>query len=263
MILAYLRRMFAAPESVLPEVRVFSAPAGMRVYAVGDIHGQSRLLTRMLAAIARDAAEHPAEKTVQIFLGDYIDRGLHSREVIDQLIARPPSGHERICLMGNHEEALLGFLDDPTTLRGWANFGGYATLASYGVDIPKSMSPATLVELRDRFRQNLPVAHMAFLKNLQLTYALGDYRFVHAGVMPGIPWEKQKREHLLWIRDPFLHHAGFFEHYIVHGHSPVRVPEIFPHRANLDVSAAEKPSLCCLVIEGEQRRAIVVTDEKD
>ncbi len=263
----YMRNMFDrlnrlfAPSTPVPRMAPqFSLPAGVRVYAVGDIHGKSTLLAEMMQAIADDAKANPANQIIEVFLGDYIDRGMHSREVIDLLIAPPPPGHQRVCLRGNHEETLLRFLEDPSVLRDWANFGGYATLASYGVAIPVSMSVELRAALRDQLRQQLPAAHELFLRELEVMYPLGDYLFVHAGIMPNVPLASQKPEHLLWIRDTFLNHTGFFEKYVVHGHSPVIAPEIYDHRANIDVSEAATPSLCCLVLEGTQRRIMLVTD---
>jgi serine/threonine protein phosphatase 1 len=177
-------------------------------------------------------------------------------------LAPPVQGHTRICLLGNHEDVLLRFLEEPSILREWGNFGGYATLASYGIGIPESMTPQALADLRDRFKQHFPAQHAAFLKQLRLSYRAGDYLFVHAGVLPKLPLAEQSRDDLLWIRQPFLQHEGFFEQYVVHGHSPVAVPDIRVQRANLDVSAAAVPSLCCLVIEDTQRRILLVTDEK-
>jgi serine/threonine protein phosphatase 1 len=248
-----------APVPAPQAPRAFGVPEGMRVYAVGDIHGRSGLLEKMLEAIARDASEHKGVQVVEVFLGDYIDRGMHSRAVIDQLLAPSPNGHQRICLLGNHEETLLNFLADPTQLRQWANFGGYATLASYGIPIPASMNAETMVALRDQLRQNLPPAHVDFLQQLQLTYQLGDYLFVHAGILPEQPLEKQSRANVLWIRNAFLNYTGYFDYYVVHGHSPVAEPDIRTNRANLDVSGAPVESLCCLVMQGTQRRPLVVT----
>lgn len=258
MLLQRLHRFFFSPKPAPHAVPVFSLPKGTRVYAVGDIHGRSHLLTKMLAAIEQHAAANPIPHVAEIFLGDYIDRGLYSREVVDMLLTPSAMGHERICLMGNHEEALLHFLRDPKILRDWANFGGYATLASYDIQIPGSMSPQTLIALRDRFQRNLPATHEAFFRGLKMTHVIGNYLFVHAGILPGIPLAAQKSEHLLWIREPFLQHEGFFEHYIVHGHSPVTTPDIHSHRANLDISAAEVDSLCCLIIEEGQRNILIV-----
>ncbi len=256
-----LRKIWAAPETPPRAAPVFSAPEGVRIYAVGDIHGRSRLLKKMMEAIARDAAGKPPATIIEIYLGDYIDRGMHSREVIDLLLAPPPAGHERRCLLGNHEDALLRFLKDPKFLRSWGNFGGYATLASYGIPIPESMSPENLAMLRARLLQNMPPEHLQFLRELPLRSLVGDYLFVHAGIEPGVALEAQKRDNLLWIRNPFLNYEGFFDHYVVHGHSPLDVPEVKENRANLDVSAAPTSSLCCLVLENTTRNLILVTDE--
>ncbi len=244
------------------EVRSFSVPDDVRVYAVGDIHGRSELLGKMLQAIETDAAAHPAQKAIQIFLGDYIDRGFYSKEVVEMLVTPPPKGHERVCLMGNHEEALLHFLQDPNILRDWANFGGYATLASYGIPIPDFMSPEKLARVRDDFEKHLPPAHLAFFRNLNLRHSVGDYLFVHAGIQPDVALEKQRPEDLLWIRESFLRHEPYHEHYIVHGHTPVPQPDIRHNRANIDVSSATKGQLCCLVLSGDTRHTLTVTDEE-
>lgn len=260
---ARFRQLFTPPTALPQTPPVFSIPSGIRAYAVGDIHGRKHLLADMLAAIEQDARQHPDKRIIEIFLGDYVDRGFHSKEVIDFLLAPSLNGHERVFLIGNHEEALLQFLNDPKILRDWANFGGYATLASYGVAIPASMSPEKLVILRDTFQRNLPAHHLAFLKNLRPTYSLGNYLFVHAGILPNVALEKQRPEDLLWIRDPFLKYPGFFEHYVVHGHSPVMAPDIRPNRANLDISAAPTNSLCCLIIEGREHHVITVQNQSD
>ena len=264
MVLHRLRQLFTTPPPEPLEAPTFAVPDNVRVYAVGDIHGRCHLLSKMLAAIARDAASANDKEIIEIFLGDYVDRGMQSREVIETLLAAPAEHHERICLLGNHEEALLRFLNDPQSMRGWGNIGGYATLASYGIGIPESMSPEHLSNLRNRLQGMIPEAHLEFLKTLKLNYILGDYLFVHAGIMPGVPVEKQRPEHLLWIRDPFLHYEGFFEnYYVVHGHSAVSIPEIRVNRANLDVSEADIDSLCCLVLEGTERRTLLVTNLND
>ncbi len=250
----------AAPEPAVLAPRTFSVPANTRVYAVGDIHGKDGLLKKMLSAIAADAVKYPNTKIIEIFLGDYVDRGMGSRQVIDLLLETPVNGHERIFLKGNHEEAMLKFLDEPMVLREWASFGGYATLASYGIQIPQSMQPAAVAEMRDRLLKNLPPTHLNFLRNLRLMYPIGDYLFVHAGIDPKVPLEEQHADKLLWIRQPFLQHSDYFEQYVVHGHTPVAVPEIRNNRANLDVSAAVKNSLCALVVNEDERHTLLVTD---
>lgn len=258
-----LRQRFARPHTLPIADPVFALPDGVRVYAVGDIHGRADLLAQTLSAIEADAATNPAPRILQVFLGDYIDRGMQSREVIDLLLAPPPKGHERICLMGNHEETLLRFLEDPSVLRSWGNYGGYATLAAYGIAIPNAMTPAHLAHTRDRFRANLPDHHLQFLRHLKLCHELGDYFFVHAGIAPDIALDAQQSDALLWIRERFLNHRGFFPRYIVHGHTPVPEPDIRNNRANLDVSGNLPDRLCCLVMQADTRRTMLVGQKRD
>jgi len=236
----------------------FSLPNATRVYAVGDIHGRSHLLIPLLKAIQEDARANPIERVIEVFLGDYVDRGMHSREVLHTLMQPPVSGHERVCLRGNHEAALLAFLADPLTLREWGNFGGYATLASYGVAIPRTMQLELLRNVRDQFQTAFSVASITFLRQLSHYYILGDYLFVHAGILPGIKLEDQSRETMLRVREPFLSHAGFHPFYVVHGHTPVWEPQILANRANLDVSDSPEDKLACLVLEGESKKLIQV-----
>lgn len=238
--------------------RVFTMPEGIRVYAIGDIHGRASLLDRMLDAIAEDAKGFAGDRIIEVFLGDYIDRGMESRQVIDRLLTAPLPGHERVCLMGNHEETLLRFLEEPDILRDWSQHGGFATLASYDVPVPANMSPLTWRGMQAAFRQNFPEKHERFLRHLRLSYELGDYFFVHAGVRPGVPLEAQQVEDCLWIREEFTGYEGHFDQYIVHGHSPLTAPEVLANRANIDVSDASDDRLCCLAVEGAERRTMLV-----
>jgi serine/threonine protein phosphatase 1 len=262
----WLRRLMGknepTPEVAADGARVFRVPEGVRVYAVGDIHGRGDVLVRLMDAIAADVAANPCPEIVEVFLGDYVDRGMQSQMIIEMLHTTTPLHHARVCLMGNHEEAMLNFIDDPKQLRQWGNMGGYATLASYGMGIPAAMTPDALVEVRDELVKRMPPAHLAFLRGLQLRHQEGDYLFVHAGIDPRRPLEKQSREHLLWIRKPFLEYEAYHERYVVHGHSPVAKPDIRHHRANLDVSGAAVESLCCLILEGEKRRCLLATRDR-
>lgn len=235
---------------------VFAAPQGVRIYAVGDIHGRADLLRRLLALIQQDAADCN-KRVIEVFLGDYIDRGLESDKVIDLLIAPPPCNHERICLRGNHEATLLEFLQDPNVLRGWSQFGGYATLSAYGIPIPTEMNNDTFVSIQQQLRKTLPIEHLKFFDSLPLSYQCGDYFFVHAGIRPGIPLDEQREEDFLWIRDEFLRYTHPHEAYIVHGHTPNTEPELLANRANLDVCNAPTDQLACLVIDGQQRRILL------
>jgi serine/threonine protein phosphatase 1 len=227
-------------------------PEGIRVYAIGDIHGRAQLLEHTLNAIAEDAQKYPDDRIIQVFLGDYIDRGIHSREAIELLLSPPPPGHERIFLKGNHEAILLEFLQSPQTLREWSKHGGFHCLTSYGLTIPQQLDDESLWQLHQQFIEVLPEKHLHFFKNLRISYELKDFFFVHAGINPSRPFEEQTCEDYLWIRNEFLNCKGFFSKYIIHGHSPVDQLEIHANRANLDVSRVIPSSLGCLRIAGNQ-----------
>jgi len=248
------RRHSQAAKTVVPEAP--AVPPGHRVYAVGDIHGRADLLRRLQATIASDAVDAPAnmQKTV-IYLGDYVDRGLESQTVIDLLLAPPPAGLVSVCLKGNHEEAMLLFLADVSIGPAWFAMGGDATAYSYGVGLPKDLSQeARFAQVWRELRQRIPAAHLAFLSGLRLTYAVGDYMFVHAGVRPGIPLDQQRPDDLLWIRDQFLAAEVGWDKIIVHGHSATHRPESLRHRIGIDTGAYATNVLTCVVLEGRERR---------
>ena len=174
-----------------------------------------------------------------VFLGDYIDRGDNSRGVVDLLITlQQRSGLEVHCLKGNHEQALLEFLDDPPSGLMWAQHGGTNTLLSYGVYPPASrLRPESWDETRNAFSAALPPNHLAFFQSLDLSFSLGDYMFVHAGVRPGVGLAEQSEHDMLWIRDEFLKEKRPFDKIIVHGHTPADQPFIGPGRIGLDTGA--------------------------
>lgn len=238
----------AAWESPPPTAAV---PAGVRVYAVGDVHGRADLLARMLARIDADReARAGADRSVEVFLGDYIDRGPQSREVIDMLIEREQAGGA-ICLLGNHEDMLLRALESPALMGDWLNNGGRETLMAYGV----APSPVKGVyALHAELLEALPASHRAFLEGLRQSFECGDYFFVHAGVDPEVPLDQQRTEDLLWIRSRFLEYTGPLSKVIVHGHTPRTQPEIGGYRINIDTGAYITGTLTCLVLEGEDLR---------
>ncbi len=228
-------------------------PPGTRVYAVGDIHGRPDLLAAINDRIAEDAERTRAERTVLVYLGDYIDRGEDSRQVIELLCAPADPDLERIFLKGNHEAMMLSFLDRSMSCGIWVMNGGVATLRSYGVrfgdfgDLPRDTAAENA--LRDRLRSNLPEAHLRFLGGLRLWHAEGDYLFVHAGVRPGVPLQAQDPHDLLWIRHEFLGSRLPFPGVVVHGHTIQHAPEIEKHRIGIDTGAYLSGALTCAVIE--------------
>jgi len=246
-------RIFGRPRK--PAANAARVPEGSRVYAIGDIHGRLDLLRRLHGMIGEDAASFAGPRKVLVYLGDYVDRGLQSRETVDYLLEDPLPGFERVFLMGNHERALLDFLADSRVALDWMTYGGDATLYSYGVGLegPRSQ-PATLARAQEKFRANLPDSHFAFYQGLGLLHAEGDYIFVHAGLRPGVPIERQQERDVLWIRDEFLDSEENFGKVVVHGHSITRAPEVRKNRIGIDTGAFASDKLTSLVLEGETGR---------
>ena len=229
-------------------------PEGVRVYAVGDVHGRLDLLDAVFARIDEDLRGKPADRPVQVLVGDYIDRGPDSRGVVSRLLERRRE-HELVCLMGNHESFLLAFLRDPAVLRHWLPNGGSTTLESYGVQLrPLAGMRIQAGLVAEELRRKLPPEHEDFLSTLPYAFTCGDYLFVHAGIRPDVPLDRQSPDDLLWIRDEFLLSTAAFEKIVVHGHTPVPQPEIHPNRIAIDTGAFVTGRLTCLVLEGEDRR---------
>ena len=156
-----------------------------RIYAIGDIHGRLDLLDRLHEQILEDLeTAPPGTRSAVVYLGDYIDRGPASRQVIDRLLWDPIAVSECIHLCGNHDDFLLKFLEDPSVGPVWLRNGGDATLASYKVEIQPTEDPAELRRIRDQLQDRLPEGHRDFLRRLRYSYSEGDYFFAHAGVRP-------------------------------------------------------------------------------
>lgn len=219
-----------------------------RIYVIGDIHGRSDLLDRMIGEIARDVRAHPNPESLTVTVGDYIDRGPDSRGVIERLTRNPfPSAY--VALKGNHEALLEAFLDDPSSADQWRQLGGLETLHSYGVEIGPLMRGRGYQAAADALRAALPPSHVEFLASLTTSLAVGRYFLCHAGIRPGVPLSRQRTEDLLWIREPFLASTADFGRIVVHGHTPVEEPELLPNRINVDTGAFMTGRLTCAVLE--------------
>jgi serine/threonine protein phosphatase 1 len=228
-----LRR--GAGEAARPNACV---PEGVVLYAVGDVHGQYHLLESLLAQIQADVEPHNHDRRILLFVGDYVDRGPSSRLVVERVAAGLPA-FETIALKGNHEQILLDFIADAELWEVYRRLGGIETLVSYGVDrdllLGSNVAAATVHEA---FLAVFPPQHHAFLRSLHLSYDCGDYHFVHAGVRPGVPLDRQTESDQLWIRDQFLTAGDVFDgRIIVHGHTPTREPEKLSFRINVDTGA--------------------------
>ena len=225
-------------------------PEGVRIYAIGDVHGRVDLLDQVFSRIDAHLAAHPIAYPAQILIGDYIDRGPASRQVLDRLIDRARA-HKTIFLRGNHETFVFEFLHRPAVLGDWGRLGGFETLLSYGLKPSLDPDTATQKELATALGAALPVSHRIFLENLHTSFSCGDFYFVHAGVRPGIPLAKQSEKDLLWIREEFLLHEEDFGKFIVHGHTPVREVDVRSNRINIDTGAYATGRLTCLVMQDE------------
>jgi serine/threonine protein phosphatase 1 len=240
-----------------------SVPHGHAVYAVGDIHGRADLLEELLDRILAEAARHADDQhRWLILLGDYIDRGPSSRAVVERLLHDPLPGFDTVRLLGNHEEALLDFLDGRSDGRDWLSFGGLETLVAYGVPLRGNLdAEGRETELRAALSVAVPQAHRAFYRSCLLHHTVGDYLFVHAGVRPGISLEAQRRTDLLWIRDDFLRaRSALPGKVVVHGHTICDLPQDLGHRINVDTGAFASGRLTCLVLRGTRRQFLSTLD---
>lgn len=234
----------AAPNTgATPQQQIKSASgedpleAGQLIYAIGDIHGRADLLETLLELIDRDAETYSGKKMI-VFLGDYIDRGFQSRQVIDTIISGRLSNYDVYCLKGNHEEAMLQFLADPEFGPRWAAYGGRETLVSYGVRPPRNQTRTDdWQEVHANFVAALPAEHEEFLIKLLPSLKVGQYGFVHAGLRPGVAFEDQSERDLFWIRDEFLKDQKPLDVIAVHGHTPVDKPFRDHRRINVDTGA--------------------------
>lgn len=232
-----LKRLFKTPHDASQPTRErlsFDAwPSA--VYAVGDVHGCATELSALEARIVADGTNFPGEKWI-VMLGDYVDRGPRSADVLDRLCARPPAGFRRVCLAGNHEVMMLQFLADPRSDSPWLTFGGLETLQSYGIDVDQFMRLAGRAK-RALLESHIPGEHIELMTHMPAYLALGEMTFVHAGLRPGIALEDQSEDDLLWIREPFLSSSTTEFGLVVHGHTPSPQPDIHANRICLDTGA--------------------------
>lgn len=240
----------SVPEPVAPSIE-----SGRRVYCIGDIHGRLDLMRRLHRKIEQDARRFDGRK-VLVYLGDYIDRGPYSREVIEELLDNPLPEFRLVHLKGNHEQTLLDFLDYPEHAAGWLSWGGRETLMSYGVEFPALLGRGDFGELGDELRSRMPERHIEFLQTLPLFHVEGDYLFVHAGIRPTVPLAEQSDADLMWIRREFLEWGEQHAHVVVHGHSINEEVEMRPNRIGIDTGAFYTGVLTCLVLEGSERRLL-------
>lgn len=239
-----------------PRPRATARPGlapGVRLYAVGDVHGQDDLLDTMLARIRDDAlTAGDGTQCTLIMLGDYIDRGLGSARVIERLSTLANMPFAVRFLKGNHEEAMLDFLADPAAGPVWAQYGGGETMAGYGVKPPSAQAGAQAwQEAQQALIAAMPPHHRAFLDGLEPYVVEAPYIFVHAGVDPAKPLSEQSEQDFYWIREKFINSPRHFEYQVVHGHTPEQDYHHDARRIGIDTGAYLTGVLTAVRLEGD------------
>ena len=234
-------------------------PKNQRIYVIGDIHGRADLLTQLHEKIQIDAELYQGKKTI-VYLGDYVDRGEQSKQVIDILLSKPLENFESIHLKGNHEQAMMDFIEFPGAAAAWLSFGGREALNSYGIPLAQIPSISEVSKIAQKLDDKLPDSHRDFMINALHSWQCGSYYFVHAGIRPGVDLDEQTIEDQLWIREDFLGSTLSHGTIVVHGHSITMVPEFLPNRIGIDTGAFSTGVLACLILENDEQR-ILQTDE--
>lgn len=244
MLMNLFRRKKALADRPLPSVG-----NAMRIYAVGDIHGRLDLLDALLSAIERDHAARPPQTRQLILLGDLIDRGPCSAQVVE----RAMQFSDTLFIKGNHEELFVAAArGNARHVGSFRRIGGIETLASYGLPTGEAaaMDDAALARW---MLNNVPRAHVDFMDGFSDMLSIGDYMFVHAGIRPRVPLDKQTSADLRWIREEFLTHRGDHGRVVVHGHSISTDIEERPNRIGIDTGAWRTGRLTAIGLEGTAR----------
>jgi serine/threonine protein phosphatase 1 len=247
------------PAPALPTIPA-TTPMGTRVYAVGDIHGRLDLFEELIRSIEADDRSRKAARTIVILLGDLIDRGPDSAGVVARARAWAQQREIKL-IMGNHEEMFLDSFTKQGVLRSFMRYGGQVTMLSYGIP-QRVLAEADSEELQRMMAAAVPQEDRDFLAGFEKMVRLGDYVFVHAGVRPDQPLERQTGQDCRWIREPFLSHAGDFGGVIVHGHTVTDGPEMLANRIGIDTGAYMSGRLTAIGLEGSQRWLIQACEQE-
>lgn len=233
---------------------------GYRAYVIGDVHGRLDLLKDLLAKIHAELDRHPAARCLLVFVGDLIDRGPNSAQVIERLRTYNRPGVQTVFLLGNHEEVLLRILrGEAELITKWRWFGGSECLQSYGVN-PDVVAGSSDEEALAIVRAAIPRSHVQFIESFVDSCRFGDYLFVHAGIRPGIEFDQQAQSDLRWIREPFLNDDTEHGFVVVHGHTISSAVEQRPNRIGIDTGAYRTGVLSALAIEGSNRWLLDTSD---
>jgi serine/threonine protein phosphatase 1 len=236
-------------------VQASRVPDGLRVYAIGDVHGCKSQMVQLLEAIKCHQAGY-AGTTQLVFLGDLVDRGPDSSGVLEYLLTTDLPADEVTFIMGNHEEFMLDCYDgNVRSYSRWLQFGGIETMESYGVSAKEISSDNC--DLSAAMKRSVPPTHIAFLRSFQNTLRLGDFLFVHAGIRPGTPLEDQSPSDLRWIASEFLTDKRNHGFTVVHGHTIVPEVARYRNRIGVDTGCYRTGVLSALVLEGAEATTLV------
>lgn len=230
-------------------------PQNIRLYAIGDVHGRFDLLQDMHGLIRADLDHRPVHDWRIIHLGDYIDRGPRSKEVLDFLIDAAAHDPRILSLLGNHDDGFLNYLATGDTAGIFALHGGVETGRSYGVELDFSDTDKSR-RSHEALVKAVPQAHIDFIRAMPRWLSFGDFFFCHAGVDPALPLEEQDPDDLIWIRTLFLKWTDPLAKVIIHGHTPQGAVDVQPNRVNLDTYAWKSGLLSAIAIDGVEKRFI-------
>ncbi len=234
-----------------------------RIYAVGDIHGRVDLLSFILSKISDDIDERRDDRMTRvIFLGDYVDRGDHSKEVLELLAEFGADvGPSATFLRGNHEAAMMAFLKDPLEAVDWLGWGGVQTIASFGIQPPRTPYQDNDLKVAAYELGAALGPLLEFVEKTELMARSGDYVFAHAGIDPAVPLDEQSESSLLWGSGGFRSAKALPGLRVVHGHYDRYEPEVLPHRVGIDTGAYYSGRLTALRLDDEEQ--LIVADAMD
>ena len=231
----------------------------MNIFAIGDIHGCLKQLINLQDKIF-NYPRYKKESDLIIYLGDYIDRGSNAKGVINHMLKLQKEKVNSIFLMGNHEQIMIDFVFSKiNNLRYWLNLGADQTFKSYKIEVAEFIKDGfeddKIDKLRNVLLNELSNEHIHFLKNLRLSYSIGKYLFVHAGINPEKALKDQDKMDFLWSRsDQFFDKNFKFEKIIIHGHTPEEKVINFPYRINVDIGCFFSGKLSCVCLNDKDKK---------
>jgi serine/threonine protein phosphatase 1 len=243
----------AVPNPSRRRIDLGDEPPPYPIYAIGDVHGCLKELGEAELRISRDI-RRTGRPGLIVLLGDYVDRGPSSAQVIEHLIKPSTIGLRRLALCGNHDDIFAKFVAAPHQYMEWLELGGRQTLTSYGIDVHHlDFSRKGQAALKQILTKAIPATHLTYLSNLPVCLKIANMVFVHAGLRPNVSLDNQVDEDLMWIREPFLSMGWGGPGIVIHGHTPQPTPDIGMGRIGIDTGAFYTGKLTVLKIDGTEK----------